>query len=154
MTWTDDRIETLKRYWQDGYSASQIAQRLGGVTRNAVIGKVHRLGLPGRISPSSRATSTRSRSASRSSRPRAHRRSKGRSSHVRHIPAQAARMRLTVLPQLGPAPLLPITVQSLTLLTCRWPEGDPRRSEFHFCGRTKERADIPYCDHHDAIAHR
>ena len=56
MTWTDERVETLKRLWIDGLSASQIAAELGGITRNAVIGKVHRLGLSGRAkSPSSAA---------------------------------------------------------------------------------------------------
>ena len=48
MSWTDERVETLKRMWNDGQSASQIAKELGGVTRNAVIGKVHRLGLSNR----------------------------------------------------------------------------------------------------------
>ncbi|MGH7010724.1 MAG: GcrA family cell cycle regulator, partial [Caulobacteraceae bacterium] len=52
MGWTDERVETLKKLWLDGLSASQIAKHLGGVTRNAVIGKVHRLGLSGRATPS------------------------------------------------------------------------------------------------------
>ena len=53
MTWTDERVELLKKLWADGLSASQIAGELGGITRNAVIGKVHRLGLSGRAkSPS------------------------------------------------------------------------------------------------------
>ena len=56
MTWTDERVELLKKLWADGLSASQIAAELGGVTRNAVIGKVHRLGLAGRAkAPSSAA---------------------------------------------------------------------------------------------------
>ena len=59
MAWTDERVETLKKLWTEGLSASQIAQKLGGVTRNAVIGKVHRLGLSGRATPSR----TRSRRA-------------------------------------------------------------------------------------------
>src|SRR5690606_14615195 len=49
MSWTDERVETLKRMWNEGQSASQIAKELGGVTRNAVIGKVHRLGLSNRV---------------------------------------------------------------------------------------------------------
>src|ERR1700755_3457277 len=54
MTWTDERVETLKKLWTEGLSASQIAAELGGITRNAVIGKVHRLGLSGRAkAPSS-----------------------------------------------------------------------------------------------------
>src|SRR5476651_1425507 len=52
MGWTDERVEVLKKLWLDGHSASQIAKQLGGVTRNAVIGKVHRLGLSGRAAPS------------------------------------------------------------------------------------------------------
>src|SRR5207342_1846126 len=56
MSWTDERVEMLKKLWADGLSASQIAAELGGITRNAVIGKVHRLGLSGRAkSPSSAA---------------------------------------------------------------------------------------------------
>src|SRR2546426_12467009 len=54
LTWSDDRVEQLKKLWESGLSASQIAAELGNVTRNAVIGKVHRLGLSGRAkSPSS-----------------------------------------------------------------------------------------------------
>lgn len=56
MTWTDERVETLKRMWSEGQSASQIAKELGGVTRNAVIGKVHRLGLSNRVAGTSAET--------------------------------------------------------------------------------------------------
>ena len=52
LSWTDERVAALKKLWLDGLSASQIAKQLGGVTRNAVIGKVHRLGLSGRAAPS------------------------------------------------------------------------------------------------------
>src|SRR5688500_652792 len=58
MGWTEARVEILKKLWQDGLSASQIAKQLGGVTRNAVIGKVHRLGLSGRAAPSKPARPT------------------------------------------------------------------------------------------------
>src|SRR5215207_9206903 len=51
MSWTDERIERLKKMWADGATASQIADELGGVSRNAVIGKAHRLGLDARPSP-------------------------------------------------------------------------------------------------------
>src|SRR2546428_3630468 len=65
LTWTDDRVEQLKKLWESGLSASQIAAELGNVTRNAEIGKVHRLGLSGRAkSPSSAApTQRKARSA-------------------------------------------------------------------------------------------
>ena len=54
MSWTDERVETLRRMWVEGQSASQIAKELGQVTRNAVIGKVHRLGLSNRVLPGAR----------------------------------------------------------------------------------------------------
>ena len=57
MSWTDERVETLKKMWSEGQSASQIAKELGGVTRNAVIGKVHRLGLSNRAGASAAADS-------------------------------------------------------------------------------------------------
>src|SRR5246127_5607992 len=76
MGWTDERVELLKKLWADGLSASQIAAELGGITRNAVIGKVHRLGLSGRAkSPSSAAP-----------RPR-----KARSSGMMRVPRPAMR---------------------------------------------------------------
>jgi GcrA cell cycle regulator len=55
MSWTDERVELLRKLWSDGLSASQIAAELGGITRNAVIGKVHRLGLSGRAKSASAA---------------------------------------------------------------------------------------------------
>ena len=64
MSWTDERVELLKKLWTDGLSASQIAAELGGITRNAVIGKVHRLGFSGRAKPSS--------STPRARKPRSH----------------------------------------------------------------------------------
>jgi len=81
MAWTEDRVEILTKLWAEGLSASQIAKQLGGVTRNAVIGKVHRLGLSGRAKPSNpskkaarktttaRARVTRAPSAPRKPRP-------------------------------------------------------------------------------------
>ena len=73
MTWTDERVELLKKLWADGLSASQVAGELGGITRNAVIGKVHRLGLSGRAkSPSS--------CAPRARKPRSHMLRVGRAS--------------------------------------------------------------------------
>ena len=154
MTWTDDRIASLKHFWQDGFSASQIAHRLGDVTRNAVIGKVHRLGLAGRSTSSRRAPSVRSRASSRTSRPPARGRRQARAFRFSRSPARPAPARSFVLPELGPAPPTPVTVLSLTALTCRWPEGDPKMADFHFCGRAKTNPAIPYCDHHTAIAFR
>ena len=69
MSWTDERIATLKKMWEGGSTASQIADELGGVSRNAVIGKVHRLGLAGRATPA-RAERPRLQTVRRVARPR------------------------------------------------------------------------------------
>lgn len=58
MSWTDERVALLTKYWAEGHSASKIAELMGGLTRNAVIGKAHRLGLPGRPSPLKRKAGT------------------------------------------------------------------------------------------------
>jgi GcrA cell cycle regulator len=150
MSWTNERIDTLKKLWNDGQSASAIARRLGEVTRNAVIGKVHRLGLAGRrsLSRNPRASRPPSLFPARSplknisSRPRA-----------RRTCAQKPK-RLRASPELAPAPDLPVTVETLTESTCRWPEGDPKLAGFHFCGRHKPQGPVPYCGHHAAIAYR
>jgi GcrA cell cycle regulator len=135
--WSDDRVITLKSLWLDGQSASQIAKALGGVTRNAVIGKVHRLGLGGRASPS---------------RP-------GRVRAVRAPrPAAAARRpRPKIPPVVAAAPAAsegPGTITAMTALgahTCRWPIGDPKAEDFSFCGRLANGA---YCPAHKALAVR
>jgi GcrA cell cycle regulator len=69
MSWTDERVETLKRMWTEGQSASQIAKELGGVTRNAVIGKVHRLGLSNRTNGDSAKPATTPEPASVAAQP-------------------------------------------------------------------------------------
>ena len=73
-TWTDERVELLKKLWIDGLSASQIAAELGNVTRNAVIGKVHRLGLSGRAKDAKPAASAAARPARRPAPPARRRR--------------------------------------------------------------------------------
>lgn len=71
MSWTDERIETLTRMWSAGQSASQIAKELGGVTRNAVIGKVHRLGLSNRNETDAVATNTAAATETTQTQPKA-----------------------------------------------------------------------------------
>ena len=151
MSWTDERVETLKKLWSDGLSASQIAAELGGITRNAVIGKVHRLGLSGRAkSPSSA-----------SPRPR-----KPRSPHMLRVSRPAMRGN-TALAQafdyeVEPEPemienIIPIgqrrTLLELTEETCRWPIGDPGATDFFFCGGPAQTAG-PYCSYHSRVAYQ
>lgn len=154
MSWTDDRVVTLKHCWQDGLSASQIAQRLGGVTRNAVIGKVHRLGLAGRGHTSRKGTGLRVRASRPTTRAQVRRFRQPGMRPIGKSQRPAIRERQPVLPELGPPPPILVTVQTLTSLICRWPEGDPKTTAFHFCGRIKSAEAIPYCDHHAAIAFR
>ena len=146
--WTEDRVGALKKLWLEGQSASQIAKQLGGgVTRNAVIGKVHRLGLSGRAAPSqpARATfrPTRPRPAQPTQAPSAPRRIEA----VQPRPAAPAQ---------GPAPMpdLPGTATVLTLGAhmCKWPIGDPSSNEFSFCGRRSSEG--VYCVEHARVAYQ
>lgn len=161
MSWTDERVTVLKKLWAEGHSASQIAKQLGGVTRNAVIGKVHRLGLSGRATPSRPVK-----------RPPRLARPKPRfvveaASPVTAAPAAAPAAtvlpgltdvpatpeRATALAPLPPLPMAdgaPATILTLRDSMCKWPIGDPADPKFAFCGR---KADCgPYCTEHAAVA--
>ena len=152
MSWTDERVEMLKKLWADGLSASQIAAELGGITRNAVIGKVHRLGLSGRAkSPSS--------AAPRARKPRTH-------SHMMRVARPAMRGNTALAhadeyevesePELVDN-VIPIgqrrTLLELTESTCRWPIGDPGSTDFFFCGG-QSLTNLPYCAYHSRVAYQ
>lgn len=157
MAWTDERVETLKKLWADGLSASQIAKQLGGVTRNAVIGKVHRLGLSGRAAPS---RPTRRVAAPKlAPRPR-----------TATTPAQAGAKARTAngstpavirAPEPPPVPVEPHVLPSgdyATVLTlregmCKWPVGDPADASFRFCGH-KTVPGQAYCEAHAQMAYQ
>lgn len=148
MSWTDDRVELLKKLWAEGLSASQIAGRLGSVTRNAVIGKVHRLGLSGRAT-TSRMKSHRPRARLAAA---AKRTTKTRFTQIGN-PAVRALYQGDAEPYVQPFEELEIplaerkSIQTLTECSCRWPIGDPQSAEFHFCGKSKVPA-LPYCEFH------
>ena len=140
--WTPERIETLARLWNDGLSASQIAGKLGEVTRNAVIGKVHRLGLTGR-----RATTARQPRRTSPRRDRA-----GRVSMRKPVPR--SRPSPVTPDRLPPAPAaLMIALAELSGSGCHWPIGDPRLPGFGFCGAKTAPGRQPYCAHHQAAGH-
>ena len=140
MSWTDDRVTVLKKLWLEGLSASQIAKQLGGVTRNAVIGKVHRLGLSGRAAPSQPARAVFK--APRPARPAAAAPVIRRAEPVQRT--EPLRMRAPEEP--GSA-----TVLTLGAHMCKWPIGDPSSNEFTFCGR---RSDQTYCSEHARVAYQ
>lgn len=134
MAWTEDRVDLLKKLWTDGLSASQIARQLGDVTRNAVIGKVHRLGLSGRGSPA------------RSERPRA----------VTVPKPQAKPVFIKPVPAQNPVVLENgefATVATLKDNMCKWPIGDPAAPGFRFCGHPTTPG-TPYCEAHARLAYQ
>jgi len=145
MSWTDERVALLTKLWADGLSASQIAAELGGITRNAVIGKVHRLGLSGRA-----------KSPSASPRPRKPR----TSGHMMRVSRPSIRGNTALAYDYAPEPepeLIEIPLeQRKTLLqlneaTCHWPVGDPGSPDFFFCGGPSVDGQ-PYCTHHCRMA--
>jgi GcrA cell cycle regulator len=157
MSWTDERVELLRQLWLDGKSASQISAQLGhGVTRNAVIGKVHRLGLAGRAKAPSSAAAPRAASAPRMP-PRP------ASSSARTAVRGATALALAAEPTLDTRPVyqeddvvvpmsLRVTIIDLKEAMCRWPLGDPTSSEFRYCGSPA--ASGPYCAHHGKLAYQ
>ena len=150
MEWTEDRVETLKKLWLEGQSASQIAKQLGGVTRNAVIGKVHRLGLSGRATPSQPARTTFK--APRPARPVT------TSAPVIKRPVEPRAV--VAAPVSPPRPVTPFielpgtaTVLTLGRHMCKWPIGDPSTDSFTFCGR-RAGTEGPYCVEHAQVAYQ
>jgi len=144
-TWTPERVEQLRTCVVSGLTCSQIAAEIG-VTRNAVIGKIHRLGLsPGRPAGA----------PARSSPPRARR---------PRLPSQRQLLRLIgaeapcVPHETGPEPVLVESAQRCSLLElaqgkCRWPVGDPSSADFAFCGN-EAIAGFSYCAGHARMAYR
>ncbi|MEM9967265.1 MAG: GcrA family cell cycle regulator [Pseudomonadota bacterium] len=176
MSWTEERVEILKKLWGEGQSASQIAKELGGVTRNAVIGKVHRLGL------SNRATSTTNKPDAKG-KPAAKTEAKTKAPaqstapEMKTEPANPPKSTLPARKQIIPAgqPLPPqpsaneispealakvnevekkarkISLMELTERTCKWPVGDPATDDFWFCGLPVQQGK-PYCEAHVGVA--
>lgn len=151
MSWTDERVGRLGKLWMDGRSASQIAAELGeGVSRNAVIGKIHRLGLAGRTMPPQVAEPDRQKPKIA----------------VKALPRPV--VALDAEPVAEPRPFVPpqgstasndvvvpfsdrVTIMDLRETMCRWPLGDPTTSEFRFCGCRSE-GGTPYCTAHARLA--
>jgi len=153
MAWTEDRVEVLKKLWAEGHSASQIAKELGGVTRNAVIGKVHRLGLSGRATPSRPV-----KRPPRLARPKPRIQPDGSvvTPKPQRVVAETVlkpNEKVAMLTTLPPHPLADgeaATILTLRDSMCKWPIGDPADPKFAFCGRKS--ANGPYCAEHGKVA--
>ena len=132
MSWTDEKVEKLKELWTKGHTASQIAEALGDTTRNAVIGKAHRLNLEARAPSKNSGTPT-----ARDNR------------QVRRSPAPTSRKAKfqSILLDKNFEPENPKSLEDLTESTCKWPVGHPNEEKFYFCGRKPE-GEFPYCKLH------
>ena len=175
MEWTEQRIETLRKLWGQGQTASQIAAILGGITRNAVIGKAHRLGLTGRPSPIKReagsgtAPARRKASTARTERPARpalmaspapQPASQPLHQGVVNAPLQShgAAQTRPAMPAPVADPLPPVARNPQPTRahggskSCSWPVGDPKQPGFHFCGEPAEPG-RPYCPNHCHLAY-
>ena len=133
MSWDDNTTDLLKKYWSQGLTASQIAQKIGNVTRNAVIGKAHRLNLQ------ARATSKKTRQKINTE--------ENNNTEVKTQKlGRKARFKALLLDK-NFEQENPKKLEELTDETCRWPIGHPYEEKFYFCGR-KPMEKFPYCKLH------
>lgn len=155
MNWTVERVELLKKLWTEGLSAGQIARQLGGVSRNAVVGKVHRL----KLSTHGRKTAA----PARKKKPAKDWNVGGQKPKT--LPATST----TSVPTPPPSPLAtveyvqPIIIDVVTPVSrrlklvelnervCKWPNGDPLSEDFSFCGNDAAETG-PYCKYHARLA--
>jgi len=167
MNWTDERVERLKKLWADGLSASQIAAQLGGVSRNAVIGKVHRLNLPGRAKSGGQASVRTKRTTAAPRAPNYAGRTAATAQTARPVGRSSGGAALkqdldvdaVAVEEIDTRPMDDVVVpisRRLTLIelserTCKWPVGDPLQEGFHFCGNDSGDAS-PYCGYHAKMA--
>ena len=133
MSWTQERVEKLKELWKKGHSASQIAGLLGGTTRNAVIGKAHRLNL-------------QARSVSRKSTSKIYTENDNAPEPKTQKLGRKARFKALLLDKSFEQEN-PKKLEELNDQTCRWPIGHPNEKKFYFCGR-KPVEKFPYCKLH------
>jgi GcrA cell cycle regulator len=150
--WTEERAEAVRRMWTDGESSGAIARQLG-VTRNAVISKVHRMKLPMRA-PNGWTEATKALALPA-------RRSAAGKLGARMVRTRPAHLVPRGAPKLPSEPLPPPSdldtarkpLTELQSRDCRWPVGDPRQAGFGFCAMPRD-GDGPYCEHHMARAYR
>lgn len=160
MSWTDERIALLKKMWKEGKSAADIAKVLAkGVTRNAVIGKAHRMGLSGRPSPIKN-TPAKKEAAPKAAKPAAAApAARGAKKTRAAAPAkpnlalvkeaeELKKIEKEAVPVGGGVALIDLTERM-----CKWPIGDPKEPDFTFCG-LGIRVGTPYCPNHAAMAYQ
>lgn len=149
LPWTAARVETLETLWLSGLSASQVAAKLGGVTRNAVIGKLHRLGIAGRAAASAPGRADRPHPENRVAARRAAR-ERPAGGPPRKSACGSTQAVASAIVDLAPSAR---DLLALGSHQCRWPIGDPATPGFGFCGRADDGAG-PYCADHARRAYR
>ena len=139
MSWNEEKVEKLKELWGKGSTASQIAEIIGGLSRNAVIGKAHRLNLSSKIK-------TRNASSSQnfdnSSEENSSKQRRGRKSKFQSL-----------IIEKDFEPENPKKLEELDESSCKWPIGHPEEQSFYFCGRSSLK-DFSYCKLHLLYAYQ
>ena len=139
MSWTEEKVAKLKELWGKGNTASQIAEIIGGISRNAVIGKAHRLNLSAKIKTRSAPSNQNSKSLSENKETTLKR---GRRSKFKSL-----------IIEKDFEPESPKQLEELDDNLCKWPIGHPDEKSFYFCGRTSLK-DFSYCKLHLLYAYQ
>ena len=139
MSWTDEKVAKLKELWGKGNTASQIAEIIGGISRNAVIGKAHRLNLSAKIKTR---TATTNQNFENSLEEKSYKLNKGRRNKFK-----------SVIIEKDFEPENPKQLEELDENSCKWPIGHPNEKSFYFCGRTSLK-DFSYCKLHLLYAYQ
>lgn len=162
MAWTDEMVDQLRAMWVEGLTTGEIGKRLG-VSKNSIVGKVHRLGLSGRPSPIKKKedTNTAAPAVEPQAKPVKEKNTPKEPKAAKPKPEKAAvaeEVSVEKMPEKNACVSKPHSHNGKTMLTdldnhtCRWPLGDPKDENFHFCGK-KVRIGQTYCDEHANIAY-